>query len=98
MINIVKSLLSPFSCQRYTELASRKMDQSLSAYDLLSYYLHHVICTFCRRSNRQLKLIEKAALIISATDQQISAQSCNQNLSIEAKTRIKNVINSNRQH
>jgi len=53
--------LRSFTCQHYTELASKALDRPLSLSERLSFKLHHVICMVCRRYNRQLNLIHRAS-------------------------------------
>lgn len=55
----LKGLFNFFSCQHYTELASRGIDEELRGWDKVRFRFHHVICTFCRRARRQMLMIER---------------------------------------
>ncbi|MCB0353242.1 MAG: hypothetical protein KDD64_06945 [Bdellovibrionales bacterium] len=51
------------SCRQYSELASRKLDDiPLSLPQRVQYAVHKVLCLMCRRFERQIALIERAAL------------------------------------
>jgi len=49
-----------FSCRRYTELASRSMDEKLGPSEMIFHRFHHIICMVCRRFKRQIVLVNKA--------------------------------------
>ncbi|MCI5065465.1 hypothetical protein MRY87_07040 [bacterium] len=49
------------SCAEYSKLASKKIDVPLSAAESVAYWFHKMICMVCRRFERQLGIIERAA-------------------------------------
>jgi hypothetical protein len=55
-----KPIFEIFTCRHYTELASKELDQKLSLKEQVIFLLHHIICTFCRRSRRQFFVIDRA--------------------------------------
>ncbi|MCB0334809.1 MAG: hypothetical protein KDD62_00845 [Bdellovibrionales bacterium] len=87
MLNQIKKCWHFFTCERYTELASQELDQKLCGLDRWGFLFHHAICTFCRRSRRQLKVIEKASLKLDLEGSLGANES--QGLSEAAKQRIK---------
>jgi len=79
-----------FSCEHYTELASRSLDHPLTLKESSFFNLHHLICLVCRRYNRQLSFIEMAAKRLSQdADYNDEIQSSSPAMSKEAKSRIK---------
>jgi len=84
------SKLRTLSCEHYTELASQSMDRPLSVKEKLSFRLHHAICMVCRRYNRQINLIQRAAIRLSEREAQLEkqAESSDITLSEEAKEKI----------
>lgn len=46
------------SCRKYTERASRNLDQPLTGWDRAGFVFHHYFCFFCRRFNRQIHQLE----------------------------------------
>lgn len=86
MLGAIRKLLYSFTCQHYTELSSRRLDGELSNFERAKFYLHHAICTFCRRSTRQFVLIERA------TEKLVHEETLA--LSKEAKERMKNSVKS----
>ena len=79
------------TCERYTELASKSMETELTSFEKFLYFIHHIVCTFCRRSRRQFLLIEKA-LSQFEKDDEASKQAVS--LPKEAKQRIKSSLDS----
>jgi hypothetical protein len=57
----LRYLVSFFSCRRYTELASRRLDHELGCSERRVFWFHHYWCMVCRRFNRQITLINRAA-------------------------------------
>lgn len=55
--------------------------KTLSRHERISMKLHHIVCTFCRRYTRQLKLIDAAMKNILNT-------SANEKLPDDARERI----------
>lgn len=49
------------SCKRYSELASRQLDDRLSGWDKFFHRFHHAICLVCRRFARQIQVIDSAS-------------------------------------
>jgi hypothetical protein len=49
------------SCKRYSELASRQLDEQLSGWDKFFHRFHHAICLVCRRFARQIQVIDSAS-------------------------------------
>lgn len=90
MSNLIGKMWKQVTCRRYTELASKSLDQPLTGREKVSFWLHHFICTFCRRSTRQLKVIEQAAQRISSEPGLYS--NSDDGLSAEAKERIKEAL------
>ena len=80
-----------FTCKRYSELASKSLDAPLSALERASFYLHHVLCTFCRRSKRQLDLLERGCCQILEDEESLSKY-CDHSLDEEAKAKIRRNI------
>ena len=84
------------TCEHYTQLASRSLDEPLSARDKFAFWVHHIICTFCRRFYRQLRLVDQAGAEIEKTWEQDQVKSKipnnNDNLTDESKRRIKQAV------
>lgn len=58
-------LLQWFSCERYTESASRLLDNTeLSTYEFCRYKFHYYLCYSCRRFLRQIKSIEHSCALL----------------------------------
>jgi len=84
------SKLRTLSCEHYTELASQSLDRPLSLKEKFSFKLHHAICMVCRRYNRQINLIQRAALKLSEKEAQLEKEAdiSDITLSREAKEKI----------
>ncbi len=76
--------LNIFSCQKYTELDSKKSHEKLSFFENLMHKFHHRICLVCRRYSRQTSLIEQTSKCLIKEEK----------LSAEAKARIYNKLTS----
>ena len=87
MSSWLQNKLHNFSCEHYTELCSRSMEVPLTPVQKVKFWLHHVVCTFCRRSRRQFSLIEKACHRID--DEEITGDAV---LSDVAKQRLRNAL------
>ena len=48
------------SCKEATRLASLQMERKLSPWERLQFRLHLVICTGCRRAERQFAFMRQA--------------------------------------
>ena len=83
----LKKIWHFLTCERYTELASRAIDQPLHGKDRFGFWLHHIICTFCRRSRRQMLLLEKGMERMVESDDSDAGRE--EKLSIEARERIR---------
>ena len=64
-----------FTCKHYTELSSKSLDSDLNIKEKIVFYLHHIICTFCRRTNRQLISINKGlAKIVGSQEESVMSE------------------------
>lgn len=80
----MKKLWEYFTCRHYTELSSKSLDSPLSLSEKTRFFLHHIVCTFCRRSTRQMKLLEKASRKLLESEEVVQEE-----LSVEARERIR---------
>ena len=48
-----------FSCKRYSQRASKSLDEKLSMRDWLGFRFHHYLCGTCRRFRVKLLLIDE---------------------------------------
>ena len=79
------------TCKQASQIISQSLDNPLSRSDRMKLRFHLFICNACTRFNQQLRLIKDAVLRIKfKTENDATIQ-----LSLEAKTRINRVIESN---
>ena len=90
MMRLLRSFFFAFTCEHYTELSSRRLDGDLSLFEKAKFSLHHVICTFCRRSTRQFVLIEKAAKRVAEDTPHVGGEPMG--LSDEAKRKLEQIV------
>jgi len=76
------------SCRDFTQLASAKLDQPLSAGEHCRYFLHRLICDICRRQEKRLRQLNRLA---SATLKQ-AGDDAMVKLDDEARERIRKRI------
>lgn len=88
----LKRIPKLLSCEHYTELESKRLDEaSLSGFDKVCHAFHKIICLCCRRFSRQLGLIEKVASSMAAknaVDEHGSKSESFQGLSDESREKI----------
>ena len=48
------------SCERYSWLASRRLDDRLTLKEKIQFWAHHSLCLVCRRFKRQIDLLDSA--------------------------------------
>lgn len=86
---MVRKLLHYLTCEKYMELSSKEITGELSPIEKLSHFVHHIICTFCRRARRQIKVIDEAM-------KKASNACCSENsdltLSKDQKERVREAI------
>ncbi|HZW35450.1 MAG: zf-HC2 domain-containing protein [Deltaproteobacteria bacterium] len=81
------------SCKDVTQLLSQSMDAPLPAGKRIGVRFHLLICKFCVRYRQQLLLIREAARrLAGAAD--LPQGSAGENLSAEARDRIKKSLRS----
>jgi len=92
-------MLSWLSCEKYTESASKQLDQQLSFGERSRFVFHHFICVNCRRFFGQLKALNgfcssaiNVELIAEPTSDTQSAL-----LSAEEKERLQSAIAATKQ-
>lgn len=94
-----KSFCSRFfiiSCKKYTEILNKKIDgEKLSQKDSFSFSLHHIVCTFCRRFNKQIQLIDFLSKSCATQTNQNEINVC---LSKEKREKILNELNKENKH
>ena len=61
MRDLLRKSCGLFSCEHYSELASRRLVEPIPWYQVPFFWLHHMICMVCRRYGRQIKAIQDAA-------------------------------------
>ena len=76
------------SCRDVTRLISESMDRSLPFGKRVGVRLHLLVCRFCARYERQLRLIREAARHLAASGKKPGAQTGDA-LSEEARERIR---------
>jgi hypothetical protein len=76
------------SCKDVTHLISQSMDASLPIGKRVGVRLHLLICIFCRRYERQLRMIRETLRLVSAAEDH-PAEPAGEILSAEARDRIK---------
>lgn len=81
------------SCKDVTQLLSRSMDASLPIGKRIGVRFHLLICRFCERYQRQLLLIREAARRLPGAADHPQG-SAGENLSAEARVRIKKSLRS----
>ena len=93
-MNNKKSLFYAFTCQYYSELASKALDTELSAKESIYLKLHHVLCLLCRRCKTQIEAIDNACCSMSKNNElnPISKAHSLKKLSEECKNKIKEEI------
>lgn len=75
-------MIHPMSkCRDISRLASRAMDERLSLWQRFSIRMHLIICLYCRRFFRQLKMLRRVASLVEDDDPSVV-------LSREARLRI----------
>lgn len=52
-------MFSWLSCEKYTESASKLLDQDLPLLERIRFRFHHLICINCRRFYRQINAIDR---------------------------------------
>ena len=85
----VASLLSP-SCRQASRLQSEGMDRPLTFFEKFGLRIHLFLCKWCRRYGEQLKFLRNAA-------HQCEDHQPAQNLSPEARERIKQRLHSEKE-
>ncbi len=80
-----------FSCKDVTRLVSESMDRSLPLGTRMGVRLHLLMCRFCARYERQLRLIRETARHLAASGKKPGAQSGDA-LSEEARERIRKFL------
>lgn len=78
----------PFpSCRRATELISKSHDAPLSFKEQLALRLHLLVCTWCRRYEKQILLLRRVMELRRADDDPRATD-----LPTEARERIRNAL------
>ena len=81
------------SCKNASQLISKSLDQRLSFTDRFKLRLHLFMCDMCTRFKQQLFTLQLVVKkLLNQTEKDTSVQ-----LPLEAKERIKNLIESNHQ-
>ena len=88
-MNNKKSLFYAFTCEYYSELASKSLDTELSTKELFFLKFHHVLCLLCRRCKTQIEAIDKACCSMSKNNE---FNPGSKKLSEECKNKIKEEI------
>ena len=90
-MNNKKSLFHAFSCQYYSELASKALDTELSSKESFYLKFHHILCLLCRRCKSQIEAIEKTCCSMAKENELIpnSKKAGSIKLSEECKNKIK---------
>ena len=81
--------LTLISCEKYTELASRQLDEQLSLGQRILFWGHHLLCLVCRRFRRQLHLIHDASHCIAQHELDDDAFASEKALNDAQRERIK---------
>jgi hypothetical protein len=79
------------SCKRAGELMSRSLETGLSRWQRLALAVHLCSCRWCRRFQRQLRLVEQACRLWARSDRTTEAAS-SAALSGEARERIRHAL------
>jgi hypothetical protein len=90
MMRLLVTFWRLFTCEHYTALCSKELETPLSIKERLALNLHHLICTFCRRSRRQMHLIDRSCAKLLKCKEDNAAK-----LTAEAKERIRSKLNLN---
>ena len=49
------------TCRDFTQLASIKLDRSLTVFERSRYFLHRLMCGLCRRQERRMRQLNRLA-------------------------------------
>ena len=79
-----------FTCQHYSELASKNIDTELSIKESILFKLHNVLCLLCRRCKNQIETIEKTCCSMAKNN---DLNPSNERLSDKCKEKIKQSLN-----
>lgn len=86
---MLKKYLHYLTCEKYMELSSKELNSSLSPFEKLSHRFHHLICTFCRRARRQIRVIDEA---LRNSSNHCCSDSSKINLTPSQKSRVREAI------
>lgn len=77
------------TCEEYTELASKRLEDDPTPFERRAFFIHHIICFVCRRFLRQLRAIHEGCerLADSAYGGADSPE-----MSPEARVRLQSVV------
>ena len=87
--NFFNKLFHNFSCENYSELASKSIDSELNLKESVFLKLHHALCLFCRRCKSQMEAIENACYSMAKSN---DLNPSSKKLSEECKNKIKQEI------
>lgn len=87
-------MLSWFSCKKYAQLASKKLDAPIVWSEKPGYWFHHFLCMSCRRFEAHIDVLEKTVRSLGEKDLERIEQeeSPSEGLSSEAKQRMENAL------
>ncbi len=97
MINLSRTMVAPvfwlldkvaMSCDVHTQIVSASFDRRLTLFEKIKYHIHGIACHFCRRYERQLNGMRKAARINALE----FGQRTHRTMSPESKARIKELL------
>ena len=83
-------VLSLLSCEEYSKLASKKLDEPLTKWESITYSFHKIMCMVCRRFERQILAINGAAKFYS---NDLNDTQSKVHLSSQAKGRMQEKLN-----
>jgi len=86
-LRALKGTLSP-NCQQATRLQSETLDRPLPFWERTGLRLHLVLCKWCRRYGRQLRLIR----VLAGQSQELGQSPGPELLSPQAKERMKETL------
>lgn len=86
---MIKKILQYLTCEKYMELSSKELSGNLSVFEKISHSFHHIICTFCRRARRQIRVIDE---LMKKSSNDFCKENSNIKLSNKQKERVKQAL------
>ncbi|MBT3784836.1 zf-HC2 domain-containing protein [bacterium] len=82
------------SCEEVARLVSESLDRHLSLSERTKMKIHHLVCSTCKKHQKQILFLQKALQRFCSDDSGVEFSEADLKLSEEGKLRIKEALNN----